>query len=122
MSRNPAASESVATPLPMVTLSITLPAWMARSAVTWFDGAFQVNEVYDPKEVRWGVNKRVSEDVIAAVLLLHRSHGPVLVWQDRADQHIRWGVSASSSVAVAHAAFDAAVANYPEHGNLTGDD
>jgi len=43
------------------------------------------------------------------------SHLPfrVEMW-DRADQHIRWVVSASSSLAVAHAAFDAAVANYPE--------
>ncbi|HTV31216.1 MAG TPA: hypothetical protein VMF32_26010 [Xanthobacteraceae bacterium] len=36
----------------------------------------------------------------------------VELW-DRHNQHIRWVVSASSSVAIAHAAFDAAIANYP---------
>ena len=33
---------------------------------------------------------------------------------DRADQHVRWVIAASSSVAVGHAALDAAVANYPD--------
>lgn len=37
----------------------------------------------------------------------------VEMW-DRTDQHIRWVVSASSSVTMAHAAFDVAVANYPD--------
>ena len=38
---------------------------------------------------------------------------------DRHDNHIRWVVSASSSVAIAHAALDMAVANYPaEHFTL----
>jgi hypothetical protein len=32
---------------------------------------------------------------------------------DRHDKHIRWVVSASSSVAIAHAALDVAIANYP---------
>lgn len=32
---------------------------------------------------------------------------------DRSDQHIRWVIAASSSVAVGHAALDAAIANYP---------
>ena len=36
----------------------------------------------------------------------------VEMW-DRNDQHIRWVVAASSSVAVGHAALDAAIANYP---------
>lgn len=36
----------------------------------------------------------------------------VELW-DRADQHIRWIVSASSNVAIAHAALEAAIANYP---------
>jgi len=36
----------------------------------------------------------------------------VELW-DRTDQHIRWVVSASSSVVMAHAAFDVAVASFP---------
>jgi hypothetical protein len=36
----------------------------------------------------------------------------VELW-DRSEQHLRWVVSASSSVAMAHAAFDVAVATYP---------
>jgi hypothetical protein len=36
----------------------------------------------------------------------------VEMW-DRHDKHIRWVVSASSSVAIAHAALDIAIANYP---------
>ena len=32
---------------------------------------------------------------------------------DRHDQHIRWVIAASSSVAIGHAALDAAIANYP---------
>jgi hypothetical protein len=36
----------------------------------------------------------------------------VELW-DRNDQHIRWVVSASASVTIAHAALDAAIANYP---------
>jgi hypothetical protein len=36
----------------------------------------------------------------------------VELW-DRNDQHIRWVVSASSSVVMAHAALDAAIGNYP---------
>ena len=37
----------------------------------------------------------------------------VEMW-DRSDQHIRWVIAASASVAVGHAAMDAAIANYPE--------
>ena len=37
----------------------------------------------------------------------------VELW-DRDAQHIRWVVAASSSVAIAHAALDAAIANYPD--------
>jgi hypothetical protein len=37
----------------------------------------------------------------------------VELW-DRSDQHIRWVVAASSSVAIGHAALDAAIANYPD--------
>lgn len=37
----------------------------------------------------------------------------VEMW-DRTDQYIRWVVSASSGVMIAHAAFDVAVANYPD--------
>jgi hypothetical protein len=37
----------------------------------------------------------------------------VEMW-DRTDQHIRWVVSASSGVMMAHAAFDVAVASYPD--------
>jgi len=37
----------------------------------------------------------------------------VELW-DRHDQHIRWVIAASSSVAIGHAALDAAIANYPE--------
>jgi hypothetical protein len=33
---------------------------------------------------------------------------------DRNDQHIRWVIAASSSVTIAHAALDAAIANYPD--------
>lgn len=33
---------------------------------------------------------------------------------DRTDQHVRWVVSASSTAALAHAAFDTAIANYPD--------
>jgi hypothetical protein len=36
----------------------------------------------------------------------------VELW-DRHDQHIRWVVAASSSVAIGHAALDAAIASYP---------
>ncbi len=36
----------------------------------------------------------------------------VEMW-DRNDQHVRWVLAASSSVAIGHAALDAAVANYP---------
>jgi hypothetical protein len=36
----------------------------------------------------------------------------VEMW-DRHDQHIRWVIAASSSVAVGHAALDAAIAAYP---------
>jgi len=32
----------------------------------------------------------------------------------QSDQHIRWMIAASASVAVGHAAMDAAIANYPE--------
>ena len=33
---------------------------------------------------------------------------------DRHDQHIRWVIAASSSVAIGHAALDTAIANYPD--------
>jgi hypothetical protein len=33
---------------------------------------------------------------------------------DRAEQHVRWLIAASSSVAVGHAALDAAIANFPD--------
>lgn len=36
----------------------------------------------------------------------------VEMW-DRSNQRIRWVIAASSSVAVGHAALDAAIANYP---------
>lgn len=36
----------------------------------------------------------------------------VEMW-DQFDQHIRWVIAASASVAVGHAALDAAIANYP---------
>jgi len=36
----------------------------------------------------------------------------VEMW-DRTDQHIRWVLAATSSVAIAHAALDTAIANYP---------
>jgi hypothetical protein len=36
----------------------------------------------------------------------------VEMW-DQSDQHIRWVVAASASVAVGHAALDAAIASYP---------
>jgi hypothetical protein len=36
----------------------------------------------------------------------------VELW-DRQDQHIRWVIVASSSVAIGHAALDTAIANYP---------
>ena len=42
----------------------------------------------------------------------------VEMW-DRHDQHIRWVISASSSVSIAHAALDVAITNYPsEHFTL----
>jgi hypothetical protein len=37
----------------------------------------------------------------------------VEMW-DQSDQHIRWVITASASVAVGHGAMDAAIANYPE--------
>ena len=37
----------------------------------------------------------------------------VELW-DRSNQHIRWVIAASSSVAIGHAALDAAIANYPD--------
>ena len=37
----------------------------------------------------------------------------VEMW-DQSDQHVRWMIAASVSVAVGHAAMDAAIANYPE--------
>jgi len=37
----------------------------------------------------------------------------VELW-DRHDQHIRWVIAASASVAVGHAALDAAIASYPD--------
>jgi hypothetical protein len=37
----------------------------------------------------------------------------VELW-DRSDQHVRWVIAASSSVALGHAALDAAIANYPD--------
>ena len=36
----------------------------------------------------------------------------VEMW-DQSDQHVRWVISASASVAIGHAALDAAIANYP---------
>jgi len=36
----------------------------------------------------------------------------VAMW-DRGGQHVRWVLAAASSVAVAHAALDAAIANFP---------
>jgi hypothetical protein len=36
----------------------------------------------------------------------------VEMW-DRAEQHVRWVIVASSSVAIGHAALDAAIANFP---------
>jgi hypothetical protein len=36
----------------------------------------------------------------------------VELW-DRPDQHARWVIAASSSVAIGHAALDAAIASYP---------
>ena len=40
----------------------------------------------------------------------------VEMW-DQSDQHIRWVIAASASVAVGHAAMDAAIANYPISGS-----
>jgi hypothetical protein len=37
----------------------------------------------------------------------------VEMW-DQSDRHIRWVIAASASVAIGHAALDAAIANYPE--------
>jgi hypothetical protein len=37
----------------------------------------------------------------------------VEMW-DRGEQHVRWVISASASVAVGHAALNAAIANYPD--------
>ena len=37
----------------------------------------------------------------------------VEMW-DQSDQHIRWVIAASASVAIGHAALDAAIANYPD--------
>jgi hypothetical protein len=33
---------------------------------------------------------------------------------DHSEQHIRWVIATSASVAVGHAALDAAIANYPD--------
>jgi hypothetical protein len=33
---------------------------------------------------------------------------------NQSDQHVRWVIAASASVAVGHAAMDAAIANYPD--------
>lgn len=37
----------------------------------------------------------------------------VELW-DRSDQHVRWVIAASSSVAIGHAALDAAIAYFPD--------
>jgi len=37
----------------------------------------------------------------------------VELW-DRHEQHIRWTIAASSSVAIGHAALDTAIASYPD--------
>ena len=37
----------------------------------------------------------------------------VEMW-DQSDQHVRWVISASASIAIGHAAMDAAIANYPD--------
>ena len=37
----------------------------------------------------------------------------VEMW-DQTDQHVRWVISASASVAIGHVASDAAIANYPD--------
>ncbi len=37
----------------------------------------------------------------------------VEMW-DRSDQRVRWVIAASASVAIGHAALDAAIANYPD--------
>jgi hypothetical protein len=37
----------------------------------------------------------------------------VEMW-DQSDQHVRWVISASASVAIGHAALDVAIANYPD--------
>ena len=37
----------------------------------------------------------------------------VELW-DRNDQHIRWVIAASPSIAIGHAALDAAIASYPD--------
>ena len=43
----------------------------------------------------------------------------VEMW-DRSDQHVRWMMAASASVAIGHAAMDAAIANYPDSGSRCG--
>jgi hypothetical protein len=39
---------------------------------------------------------------------------------DHSDQHIRWVIAASASVALGHAAMDAAIANYAASGSRCG--
>jgi hypothetical protein len=70
----------------------------------------------------WGTSSRLNERINGLLRQLADPRLPdiptnlpfrVEMW-DRADQHIRWVVSASSGVMMAHAAFDVAVANYPD--------
>jgi hypothetical protein len=41
--------------------------------------------------------------------------GRLRVARDRGAYHVRWVIAALASVAVGHAAMDAAIANYPDH-------
>ena len=70
----------------------------------------------------WGTSSKVYQRVDA---LLRELANPNLhdvptnlpfrveLW-DRHDQHIRWVIAASSSVAIGHAALDTAIASYPD--------
>jgi hypothetical protein len=44
---------------------------------------------------------------------LRQNADQVEMW-DGSDQHVRWVIAASASLAIGHAAMDAAIASYPE--------
>jgi hypothetical protein len=81
-----------------------------------------LEQLRDASEGLWGAS---SEPYFRIDKLLRQLANPNLhdiptqmpfrveLW-DRSDQQIRWVIAATSSVAIGHAALDAAIANYPD--------